>query len=212
MEAKHCKVPPAGWHCHREPGHDGPCAAYPIDDGGEAVERLGIDVPAWAAEIRGKVRDAELERLRAEVADLHAIRQAKNVEIERLRQIVAGRNLADAVHDDDACRCLPCQFSNLLDERDGYAAREKQLRAEVARLTGERNETQNLVADQRELMLAALDERDALRAVAEAARLLRDYYDALPKYGVDQRPDLGVRIAKLDRALSTLDGDAKGGE
>lgn len=22
-----CKVPPAGWWCSREPGHDGPCAA-----------------------------------------------------------------------------------------------------------------------------------------------------------------------------------------
>lgn len=24
-----CKVPPEGWYCTREPGHDGPCAAYP---------------------------------------------------------------------------------------------------------------------------------------------------------------------------------------
>lgn len=24
-----CDVPPAGWRCTREPGHDGPCAAVP---------------------------------------------------------------------------------------------------------------------------------------------------------------------------------------
>lgn len=24
-----CQVPPAGWWCSREPGHPGPCAAYP---------------------------------------------------------------------------------------------------------------------------------------------------------------------------------------
>lgn len=26
-----CKVPPAGWHCTRAPGHEGPCAAVPTD-------------------------------------------------------------------------------------------------------------------------------------------------------------------------------------
>lgn len=25
-----CTVPPAGWHCTRAPGHDGPCAAIPV--------------------------------------------------------------------------------------------------------------------------------------------------------------------------------------
>jgi len=25
-----CTVPPEGWHCTRAPGHDGPCAAWPI--------------------------------------------------------------------------------------------------------------------------------------------------------------------------------------
>lgn len=28
-----CDVPPPGWRCTRERGHDGPCAAWP--DGGE---------------------------------------------------------------------------------------------------------------------------------------------------------------------------------
>lgn len=26
---EHCRVPPQGWRCTREPGHDGPCAAVP---------------------------------------------------------------------------------------------------------------------------------------------------------------------------------------
>lgn len=25
---RHCDRPPPGWHCTREPGHDGPCAAH----------------------------------------------------------------------------------------------------------------------------------------------------------------------------------------
>lgn len=36
-----CPVPPPGWWCSREPGHDGPCAARPTEDRmREAVERL----------------------------------------------------------------------------------------------------------------------------------------------------------------------------
>ena len=27
--AGECRLPPAGWHCTRTPGHDGPCAAHP---------------------------------------------------------------------------------------------------------------------------------------------------------------------------------------
>lgn len=26
---RRCKVPPPGWWCSREPGHEGPCAAHP---------------------------------------------------------------------------------------------------------------------------------------------------------------------------------------
>jgi len=28
--AGECRLPPAGWHCTRKPGHDGPCAAEPV--------------------------------------------------------------------------------------------------------------------------------------------------------------------------------------
>ena len=30
VEADVCDLPPAGWLCTREPGHDGPCAAWPL--------------------------------------------------------------------------------------------------------------------------------------------------------------------------------------
>lgn len=30
IESYQCKVPPYGWKCTREPGHDGPCAAIPV--------------------------------------------------------------------------------------------------------------------------------------------------------------------------------------
>lgn len=29
----HCRLPPAGWRCTRPVGHDGPCAAWPVDFG-----------------------------------------------------------------------------------------------------------------------------------------------------------------------------------
>lgn len=31
-ETARCKVPPEGWWCSREPGHDGPCAARPVGE------------------------------------------------------------------------------------------------------------------------------------------------------------------------------------
>jgi hypothetical protein len=37
-----CQVPPPGWWCSRDPGHDGPCAAYPYNDD----PRLGEVGPA----------------------------------------------------------------------------------------------------------------------------------------------------------------------
>lgn len=30
VEAPVCDVPPPGWFCTRTPGHDGPCAAWPL--------------------------------------------------------------------------------------------------------------------------------------------------------------------------------------
>lgn len=37
-----CMVPPRGWVCTREPGHDGPCAAHPVDSdvAAEQIESL----------------------------------------------------------------------------------------------------------------------------------------------------------------------------
>lgn len=26
-----CTIPPAGWYCTRTPGHEGPCAAHPVE-------------------------------------------------------------------------------------------------------------------------------------------------------------------------------------
>ncbi len=72
-----CKRPPAGWYCTLEDGHDGPCPARP---------RLrftgGVPEP--------DPRDAEIERLRAEVAGLApliealALREGAEKEARRL--------------------------------------------------------------------------------------------------------------------------------
>jgi len=51
-----CTVPPEGWHCTRAPGHDGPCAAWPIAQQAAAPGALA----AWF--------DAEQKRLDAVTA------------------------------------------------------------------------------------------------------------------------------------------------
>ena len=38
-DAKVCQVPPPGWRCTREAGHDGPCAAVEAPEELEFVER-----------------------------------------------------------------------------------------------------------------------------------------------------------------------------
>lgn len=36
MRSPGCTLPPKGWYCTRESGHDGPCAAWPISGGDPA--------------------------------------------------------------------------------------------------------------------------------------------------------------------------------
>jgi hypothetical protein len=50
-----CNVPPAGWYCTREAGHDGPCAAHPYE------------MTGWASPSLGRAYE-EVERLRANLA------------------------------------------------------------------------------------------------------------------------------------------------
>jgi hypothetical protein len=48
-----CTIPPAGWHCTRNPGHEGPCAAIPI-----------ASPTGWASPTLGRMyQDAEKLRL-----------------------------------------------------------------------------------------------------------------------------------------------------
>lgn len=37
-----CMIPPLGWVCTREPGHEGPCAAHPVGNEivAQQIERL----------------------------------------------------------------------------------------------------------------------------------------------------------------------------
>jgi hypothetical protein len=37
-----CTVPPDGWECTRGLGHDGPCAAFPIDETMSDTIRKGL--------------------------------------------------------------------------------------------------------------------------------------------------------------------------
>jgi len=59
-EATECDLPPVGWRCTRESGHDGPCAAVPDD-------------PRSVKDYKAMVVEAEAERaaLRAFLGDAH---------------------------------------------------------------------------------------------------------------------------------------------
>lgn len=63
----HCTVPPEGWKCSREPGHDGPCAASPVcEDGLVADLALQLDyMKASHAEekLRREALEADLAKL-----------------------------------------------------------------------------------------------------------------------------------------------------
>ena len=63
--------------------------------------------------------------------------------------------LSDIAHDDDACRCLPCRYSNALDERDDALATLSLARADIVWVLRERNEA-NAVA--RLAMAAGLED------------------------------------------------------
>ena len=51
-----CKLPPSGWYCTRDPGHDGPCAAY-----------ASTAYSGWASPTLGRVYD-DVEKLRINLA------------------------------------------------------------------------------------------------------------------------------------------------
>lgn len=59
-----CNLPPEGWHCSRPRGHEGPCAALPIDVDFEkhspAKELLGQFVDL-SVKIRAKPRSFSIE-------------------------------------------------------------------------------------------------------------------------------------------------------
>lgn len=44
----HCTVPPPGWRCTREAGHDGPCAALPATD--DELQLALAEIEAMAEE------------------------------------------------------------------------------------------------------------------------------------------------------------------
>jgi hypothetical protein len=55
----YCDLPPDGWRCTRERGHEGPCAAVPENDMAlESIERLQAQV----AHLAGRLGEAHRER------------------------------------------------------------------------------------------------------------------------------------------------------
>ena len=74
-----CPRPPAGWHCTRAVGHEGPCAAYPVEAG----------ATGWASPTLGHVY-SEVEALRADLAQ----HQESGVD-ESLRRVLDAIETAD---------------------------------------------------------------------------------------------------------------------
>lgn len=81
--SERCVVPPAGWACSREAGHDGPCAAVPVK--GHPALAMALRIDELEAEV-GRLR-TENERLR-EIEELH----------QRDRDAI-GRAITRAPHD-----------------------------------------------------------------------------------------------------------------
>lgn len=54
--SNHCKIPPSGWCCTRDAGHEGPCAAYKLSD-----------PEGWASPILARAY-FEIEKLRDSLA------------------------------------------------------------------------------------------------------------------------------------------------
>lgn len=52
-----CDRPPAGWSCSREPGHEGPCAALPVHQGGPDNEPYDKQISRLADFIMEKFPD-----------------------------------------------------------------------------------------------------------------------------------------------------------
>lgn len=70
--ADDCDVPPAGWSCSRQKGHEGPCAASPLDESqhryGEAAEM--VTLPRKLLELSVNGFEQEQGRARNELREL----------------------------------------------------------------------------------------------------------------------------------------------
>lgn len=60
-----CTVPPADWLCTRAPGHDGPCAAWPMKDGAIDWSRVPGGVTIDPSVIANGVLSSEADHMRA---------------------------------------------------------------------------------------------------------------------------------------------------
>jgi len=74
-----CQLPPAGWFCTREPGHEGPCAAYAVP----------MYATGWASPILGRVYN-EVDKLRRDLAQ-----NSESGIDESLRALLEAIELAD---------------------------------------------------------------------------------------------------------------------
>lgn len=87
-----CEIPPAGWWCSREPGHDGPCAARSTG-GTSAYDRV-------CAELRSE-RDLRY----AALVERNVARRELAAKIQRIAELEA--NLA-ALAGGASCQADPC--------------------------------------------------------------------------------------------------------
>lgn len=86
---KVCTVPPAGWSCSREPGHEGPCAASPVDERGRrGFVPVTIPPVGWEADL-GPAPPDEPRPMEAIQADVDDAREALAEAQERWDEVVA---------------------------------------------------------------------------------------------------------------------------
>lgn len=63
-----CEVPPAGWRCTREAGHDGPCAALPTD-----IKERDRDRYEWYAKLMAFSQESEQSDMISKQRELYRL-------------------------------------------------------------------------------------------------------------------------------------------
>lgn len=117
----HCTVPPEGWSCSREPGHEGPCAASPVGED-DLVADLALQMKYMKAshakeKRRREALEADLRYAKSVCAYEKRHREALEVDLANVNQRLTSANIGLTMAQATAAS-LPQAISNSDTKRD----------------------------------------------------------------------------------------------